>query len=659
MALSLRHRILLTLAPLLALLAALGAGGAVLLYRLGGRVDLILRENYVSVIAMRDLNEALERIDSSFQFSLAGRADKGRPQYESNWPPYRAALATEQANITLPGEAELVARLTALTERYRRQGEAFYALPWAQPAAAAAAGPAPLGGLPPLGLALDEDLARRHYFDPGGLLDTFREIKQVSGDITRINQDNMEEASRDARETARRSLAWFGAGLAAAALLAGLTAWQMVRAVLRPVRAVTDAALAVGAGNLNQAVPAVARDELGQLASAFNQMAARLRDYRQSHSALLLRAQRTAQATIDSFPDPVLVVEPEGRVEMANPAARRVLGVAPAGPGGPDGPPWRPPEPLRQPLADALQQQRPYLAESFAQAVTFRLGGEDHAYLPQVLPIRDPYGFTLGAAVVLQDVTRFRLLDQLKSDLVATVSHELKTPLTSVRLVLHLLLEEATGPLTPKQAELLVDARDNAERLLGIIENLLALARLERGQELLTFGPVAPADLLRAAADAARPRAEAKRVELAVEAAPDTPDVAADPHRFGHALNNLVENALAYTDEGGRVTLSARPDGAGGVVLSVSDTGAGIPAEHLPRVFDRFFRVPGRSRGQGTGLGLAIVREIVSAHRGTVACASAPGQGTTFTITLPAWDPRGEGPAPAPSAAAAARGDGA
>ena len=146
---------------------------------------------------------------------------------------------------------------------------------------------------------------------------------------------------------------------------------------------------------------------------------------------------------------------------------------------------WQPPEPLRQPLADALRDQRPFLTETFDQAVFFRLDGEEHAFLPQVRPIRDPYGGTLGAAVVLNDVTRFRLLDEIKSDLVATVSHELKTPLTSLRLALHLLLEEAVGPLTPKQTELLLDARDNAERLLRTIEHLLALARLEQGREAL------------------------------------------------------------------------------------------------------------------------------------------------------------------------------
>ena len=207
----------------------------------------------------------------------------------------------------------------------------------------------------------------------------------------------------------------------------------------------------------------------------------------------LLRAQRTGQATIDSFPDPVLVVDPDGRVELANPAARQVLGVLPTG----EATHWPPPEPLRQPLADALQDQRPYRPRHSTRPCSFALGGEEHAFLPQVRPIRDPYGDTLGAAVVLTDVTRFRLLDQVKTDLVATVSHELKTPLTSVRLAVHLLLEEAVGPLEAEQIELLIDARDNAERLLRTIEHLLALARLEQGRDDAAGRPGARGDLLR------------------------------------------------------------------------------------------------------------------------------------------------------------------
>jgi signal transduction histidine kinase len=221
--------------------------------------------------------------------------------------------------------------------------------------------------------------------------------------------------------------------------------------------------------------------------------------------------------------------------------------------------------------------------------------------------------------------------------LVATVSHELKTPLTSVRLVLHLLLEETVGPLTPKQIELLLDARENAERLLEMIEHLLALARLEEGREHLERVTVTPISLLRAAADMASPRAESGQVELVVDANEDLPLVNVDPNRLGHALNNLLDNALTYTPPGGRIILSAAAEGADRVRLTVADTGTGIPHEHMGHLFERFFRVPGQSRGQGTGLGLALVREIVTAHGGTVTCASEPGQGTTFQVLLPAY----------------------
>lgn len=610
MTLSLRYRIFLTLLPLLLLLVGLGGAAVALLYHVGERIDGILRENYDSVIYMEHLNEALERIDSSFQFTLAGKEDEARQQFQANWSQYDDNLSKEAANITIhPAEDRLVARLTDLTQHYRAAGQAFYA-----------------GGAG----------RSQAYFGPDGLLDTFKKIKDVSGQILRLNETNMEAASQGARKTARDSLLWFVAGSAGTILLAGLVAWHTSRAMLRPIQALTDSALAIGRGNFEQVVQVDGQDELAQLAEAFNNMARQLRHYRQTDYARLLRAQRTSQATIDAFPDPVLVVNSEGQVEMANPAAQRLLGVVSKKSEQPPALAWQPPEVLRQPLTEALQDQHAYLPQGFDRLVQLRPDGEDLSFLPRILPIRDPYGNTLGAAVLLEDVTRFRLMDQLKSNLVATVSHELKTPLTSIRLALHLLLEEAVGPLSPKQTELLLDARENAERLLDRVNKLLDLARLEQKRDLLDIAPQPPAALLQKAADAVHPRAEAKGVEVTVDALAELPPVAGDAHRLGHALENLLDNAVTYTGRGGRIQLAAQAEGDM-VVLTVADTGLGIPAEHLPHVFDKFFRVPGQSQGGGTGLGLAIVREIVTAHGGTITCDSQPAVGTTFRLTLPAW----------------------
>lgn len=604
---SLRFRLWLLFAPLLLLLIALGAAFIYSLGLVGHRIEAILRENYRSVDAMTGLNEAAERIDSSFQFALSGRAD-AKKQYDENWVEFRRHLDFERANITEPGEDALVEQLTALSDRYRSLGDRFF-----DPKR------------PPAERSGD-------YFQadgkPGPLLETFQRIKTLSGQIRRLNQDSMETASRKARDTATTAQIWSSTGLFVAILATGFLAWRTGRTVLRPVEELTRSAQAVGDGRFDHTITVTTHDEIGMLVTAFNRMTAQLRDLRQSQAARLLRAQQASQAAIDSFPDPVLVVDREGRVEMANPAARRILGVeADAS--------WKPPARLSATLAQALQTQEPVLTQSFEQAVGYRVGGEDRTFIPQVLPVRDPYGNTLGAAVVLNDVTRFRLLDEFKSDLVATASHELKTPLAGLRLAVHLLLEESVGTLNAKQTELLIDARENTERLVRIVDELLALARLENRQEPLSMTSADPEQLFRAAVDRVGPRLSGRRIEYRIDRE-NLGHVAVDPERFGHALDNLLVNAATYTEPGGQITLSAGPQGAGLVEITVRDNGVGIPAEFVSHVFDKFFRIPGQTRGTGTGLGLAIVREIATAHGGTVTCESEPGKGTTFRITLPA-----------------------
>lgn len=611
MTLSLRTRLLLTVAPLVALLATVGGAGVWLLHNLGKRSDEILRENYVSVRAMNRLNEAVERIDSSFQFALAGREREAADLHREQWVEYREQLKVEEANVTiLPDEPRLVEELRAATARYRDQGEAFFTRP------------------------PGDEQRHADYFgtdERPGLLATFREVKGKAKAIHDLNEEHMRSASTDARRTARTSVVGFAIGLAVAVVLAGLAVWWLLRTLLGPIRTVTAAATAIGAGDLQQLVPVLTQDEVGHLAEAFNGMAAKLRAYRQTGEYQLNRARQAAQATVDAFPDPVVVIDPGGRVEVANPAAVRLFGTIPGEAV------WTPPEALREALADTIQG-RPVQTESFDQALTFHTAGEEHAYLPQVRPIAAADGEPLGVAVVLNDITRFRLLDQLKSDWVATVSHELKTPLSGVQLAVHVLLDEMVGPLTAKQTELLLDARDNADRLMKLIQQLLALAKLEDDRRAFDRVPTDPAALLRTAADAVAHRAEDKHLTVTVDTAADLLAVRVDPVRFGQALNNLLDNAVTHTPPGGTVTLTARSDGEG-VTLVVSDTGVGIPAVDLPHVFQRFFRVSGRD-APGTGLGLAIVREVVEAHGGTIRCESDEGKGTTFTITLPAHPER-------------------
>jgi two-component system, NtrC family, sensor histidine kinase KinB len=612
---SLRLRIFWTLLPILGLLTILGVAGFLLLSQLSKRIDVILRENYDSVLYMENLNEAVERIDSGLQFALAGKEDLGRKQDAENWKVLLENLGKEQNNITLPGEGALVTSLTDLTQQYRQMTEAFFA---------------------GAGEKERKDLYFRDNGHPG-LLALFNRIKSCAGEILRLNQGNMEEASRHARRTADSSVVWFGIALAVTAFLAFLAGLHMVRTILQPIQAITESARAIGAGNLDQVVPIVSGDELGQLAQAFNSMARQLRGYRQSQQTRLLRLQQTSQAAIDALPHPVLVVDPAGQVELANPAMQRVLAVLPPSPAQRSPIPWQPPESLRQPITDALAEQRAYTPEGFDRAISLRDGAHDRLYLPRVLPIHDREGATLGAALVLEDITRFHLLDEVKSNLVATASHELKTPLTSLRLAVHILLEESVGPLTSKQLELLLDARDNMERLLEMINNLLDLARLQEASRKLRLTLEEPGSILQQVADGIAPRAADKHIALVVQIPPIVPPISVDRAEIEHALTNLLDNALQHSERGAKIELGLQVT-AQKVCFIVTDHGPGIAPEYMPHLFEKFFRVPGQKSLEGTGLGLAIVREIATAHGGDVLCISHPGEGTTFRLELPFVD---------------------
>jgi PAS domain S-box-containing protein len=602
---TLRTRLLIGLTPLLAIMVGLGLWAVVMFSRLGNNIDVILRENYRSVLAAEGMKEALERMDSALLFAIGGEEQQARDQFAEHRPLFERNLKIEQNNITLPGEQGMVDTLAALFARYLELTDRFFAIP-------------------------PEEKAERTRLYFTQLLPTFKDIKREADGVLVINQKNMEDESARARSAAAASIRLMVVVLVGAAAVATGIGLVLSRSILKPIRAVTHAARGVTGGNLDQVVPVLTPDELGELAEAFNVMARTIREFRQAGTERLLRAQKTAQATIDSFPDPVVVVDPAGVVERANPAARRILGAAPS-----DGViPWVAPPPLRPALAEVLRSRAAYLPTSLEHAVCFRDDGQERFFLPRVLAIRDDQDGLLGAALVLTDVTKFRLVDQLKSDMVSTVSHELKTPLTSIQMAVHLLLEELVGPLTPKQVELLLAARQDSDRLLAMVNDLLDLTRIEQGRLRLDRQPLAPRELVGEAIERFQPRARDAGIALEADVARELPDVLADRERIGHVFDNLVGNALRHTGRGGKVRLSARAlDGS--VRLTVADTGEGIPAEHLPHIFEKFYQVPGTWHGGGAGLGLAIVREIVEAHGGQVGVTSHPGAETAFSFTLP------------------------
>jgi PAS domain S-box-containing protein len=400
------------------------------------------------------------------------------------------------------------------------------------------------------------------------------------------------------------------------------------RWVLRPIKVLTRSAEEIKQGNLDLSVQSESRDEIGRLSAAFNEMASALRESRRSDHTRLARIQRATEQTFNSLPDAVAIVDTRGRVEVATETARNVFGLKPERQVSSLAFPW-----IDEILTSALRAGRAAPGRSARRVVQHFVGGEEHYFRPQATPILDSDRQPTGVVLVLQDVTQEREQEELKRGIIATVSHQLKTPLTSIRMAIHLLLEEKVGALTPKQSELLVAAREESERLHGILNNLLDMSRIESGRAPLDFQQVPVHPLVTAALEPFEADFRDKGVGLLTALPADLPDVWADTTRVNHVFANLLSNALRYTSPGGEVKVAAAADDEW-VHFSVSDTGVGIPEEYLPRVFEPFFRVPDQGAETGAGLGLSIVKEIVEAHGGAVGAESAPKQGSKFTFTL-------------------------
>lgn len=593
-----KRRILLGLLPLVIVLMVVGCYAIALFFRLGGAIDVILRENYRSVVAAQNMQEAIERMDSGLLFTLAGEEEKGRLLYAENLPVFRENLRAEQANITLPGEAELVSELEGLAERYTAEAEVF--------------------------LALETVGRRRIYFDV--LQPVFGEIKQTAREVLQLNQESMVRADREARRIAEESARYMAIAIVLGGGAVVFLAWRLQAAILRPIREVTMAVRELGEGNYDQVVPASTRDELGEMVQAFNKMAGRLRVYRQMTDEKLVQARQTAETIFSALPDPVFVLSGSGGVEFQNPAAAQLLQRLEG---------QHLPYPVQAAAERVRQGAADILPESLAEVLCVRVEEREMFLLPRVVGLHDEGGGSAGAAVILQDVTRFRLLDDVKTNLVSTVSHELKTPLTSVRMGLHLLLEERIGALNPAQVELLIAARDDSERLLQMINDLLDLARLESGGAQFALQAIPVAELLESAVRDAQAQAEQRGLRVAWDVAPGLPAVMAEPLRIAHVFSNLISNAVKHSPPGSEIVLGARGAGGDAVRFSVSDAGPGIAREHQARIFERFFRAPGAAKG-GAGLGLAIAREIVIAHGGHVGVESELGKGSEFYFVLPA-----------------------
>ncbi|HVG61789.1 MAG TPA: ATP-binding protein [Hyalangium sp.] len=604
---TLRGRLWLAQAPLALALVLVGVVAVFTLGRVGRAGQQILQDNYRSVLSMQRVMEQLERMDSAALFVVAGERQRGQEQQAEQRTKLEAELRVQEQNITEPGEAEATRRLREAWTRYQAELDAF------------------------LGLG-DTQALREHYL--AALSPAFQQVKEATSSVLSLNQDAMVRKSDALRRQSEHVNTLMVAAVLAAFFMGLVASTVLTSRALRPVSVLSQAVRRVGQGDMAARAVADGRDEIAQLSRDFNLMAERLQQYRQSSLGELLQAQAASQAAIDSLPDPVIVFGAGGALLNINRAAENTLRMSLETEGdalGRASPETR--EVLERVRAHVLGGKGPYQPRGYEEAVRVAAPEGDRWLLPRGSPVYGESGDVVGATLILQDVTRLRRFDELKNDLVATVAHEFRTPLTSLRMAIHLCAEGVVGPVTEKQADLLYAAREDCERLQGIVDDLLDLSRIQAGQLALNLQRVPAGELVERALGAHRVAAEDRGVRLSKEVAPEVEVVEGDAERLQLVLSNLVGNGIRHTPAEGEVAVRLAREGEW-VRFEVKDTGEGIPPGEQARIFEKFYRAPGAPAG-GAGLGLSIARDIVRAHGGEMGVVSASGQGSTFWFTLP------------------------
>jgi two-component system phosphate regulon sensor histidine kinase PhoR len=412
-----------------------------------------------------------------------------------------------------------------------------------------------------------------------------------------------------------------------AALLAALLSLVMARRLSRPLEEMKQGAERFAQGDLRVKVPVPASDELASLAEALNYMAEQLDE----RIRTIIRQRQEQEAVLASMVEGVMAVDRRERLITLNQAGARLLGV------DPETARERPiPEVVRHPdlqnfVTRALASSRQVDGE-----IILRDDGRDRLLQVRGTTLRDLQGQAFGALIVLNDVTRLRRLEQARRDFVANVSHELKTPITSIKGFVETLLDGAMQEPDNALSFLKIIAK-HADRLNEIIDDLLSLSRIEQDSEQgkIALAPGRLKEVLQDAIQVCRERAAAKDMEIEITC-PDDLAAQINAPLLLQAVVNLIDNAVKYSPAARPIQVEARQE-LGEVLVLVRDQGPGIAPEHIPRLFERFYRVdPGRSRKVGgTGLGLAIVKHIAQSHGGYVTLQSAPGKGSTFFIHLP------------------------
>jgi signal transduction histidine kinase len=391
--------------------------------------------------------------------------------------------------------------------------------------------------------------------------------------------------------------------------------------VASPIAKLTEAIKAIANKNYGERIHMDRKDEFGDLANAFNTMAERLDEYEHSNLSKILFEKRRAETVINSLKDASIGIDNKGTVLFANQQALQLLSLK------------------EQDIVSLNQEEVKKRNDLFRflineqNSIPFKIvvDSKENYFTKEIIELTNE-NQKAGQVIVLKNITPFKELDVAKTNFIATVSHELKTPLASSDFSLKLLEDERVGTLTAEQKELVQSLKDDNKRLLRILSELLDLSQVESGKIQLNLQPIQADILVRRAVESIQNVAKEKNISIKKELQEGLPPIKADADKTVWVLNNFLTNAIRYSSRDSNVIIEVDKK-ADSIQFSVKDFGKGISPEYKDKIFDRYFRIPGTK--EGTGLGLAICKEFIETQGGKIWVESEIGSGSRFGFSFP------------------------
>lgn len=591
---------------LVILIGIVGAMSFFNLFRLSQSIDGLMTQNYKSINAVTNTMEAIERQDSAVLIYMNIDRQKGIDLFSENNASFLQWYSVEQGNITEQGEQEIVDNIKTYYMEYTKLFSNLQEIRNSQDEAASVA-----------------------FYDKVMMPDFLR-LKQELKSLITLNEKAMFLGRDRATQNASQSTA-FILGLTALAIVGGfLLSRYFANRFLKPIYALNDAIHEIKAGNMNKQAEVVGQDEIAVLTREFNQMTQRLQVYEQSAMGTLLSEKNKSLAIVKSISDPLIVMDTNFRVVLLNDASEHFFNV-------------KEEKAVNRHFLESIRNGELFdfissavdaREESVHQIIHLQSEGEDFFFKVVITAIKSGDDGLGGMAVLLQNVTQLKQLEQIRTDFIATISHEFKTPLTSIMMGSNLLMKEGMGLMNEEQRSILQAIQEDGERLAALVNDLLELSKIESGKAIYHFEACSVDGIIHTSIKQFLQQASQREIVLQEECEDDLPRVRADYEKVTWVLNNLISNALNHTNSGDMITVSASVlDGK--MQVSVKDTGVGIPGEYVDRIFDKFVQVRDEDfEVRGTGLGLAVVKQIIEAHDGQIRCESKLDAGSNFIFTL-------------------------